>query len=140
VAFREKINNTTARFAQLFNARNIPALRSLCTNKVVVRTSTGTITDFSAVAALLNRYQTPFPDLLAHDEYIIADGHFAARETIIEGSRTGPFTVSNGTVVLADGVMYHTRVMRWYQHTDEEKVEGVWGLIIGMTCFGNIPG
>jgi SnoaL-like domain len=126
VAFREKIKNTAAKFTQLFNARTVSEARSLCTNNVVVRTSKGTSTGFSAVAALLNRYQTPFPDLLVHDEYIIADGHFAAVESIIEGSRTGPFTVSNGTVVPADGETYRTRVMRWYQFTDGGNVEGIW--------------
>jgi hypothetical protein len=140
VAFREKIKNTAARFTQLFNARNILAVRSLCTNNVVVQTSNGTSTGFAAVAALLNRYQTPFPDLLAHDEYIIADGHFAAVETIIEGSRTGLFTASNGTVVPADGEMYRTRVMRWYQFTDGGKVEGIWEVNNRDDLLGNMLG
>lgn len=127
-AFRDSIKNTAAQFTELFNTRNVSAASGLCTADVAVRTSTGVNIGLSAVAALLDRYQTPFPDLLAHDEYIIADGHFAAVESIIEGSRTGPFTASNGTVVPADGKMYRTRIMRWYRFTDGGKIEGIWAV------------
>jgi len=125
-SFREKNKNTAAQFNALFNARNISAIRSLCTEDVTIHTSNGTNTSFAAVAALLESFQTPFPDLLAHDEYMISDGAYAAVESIISGTQTGPFTTSNGTVIAAGGKTFRTRVMRWYRFTDSGKVEAIW--------------
>jgi predicted ester cyclase len=124
--FRTNLKNTAAQFTAHFNAHNLTGLQSLCIANVAVHTSSNTTHGPSAVSALLNKYHTPFPDLLAHDEFIIADGHMASVETIIEGTHTGAFTASNGTVVPADGKMYRIRVMRWYQFTDQGLVNTIW--------------
>lgn len=75
---------------------------------------------------LLSQYATSSPDLLAHDEYIIADGQFAAVESIISGTHTGPFTALNGTIIPADGKTCRTRIMRWYEFNENGKIKNIW--------------
>jgi hypothetical protein len=64
--------------------------------------------------------------MLAHDEYVLADGHYAATEFLWQGTRKGDFTASNGTVVPPDGKSYQVRGFRWFKFNDKGLVTKFW--------------
>ena len=51
-----------------------------------------------AFVDLLAADQKSFPDLLVHDDYILADGNLGAIEYVWQGTQTGVYTAPNGTV------------------------------------------
>lgn len=122
----QEFRAAAAQFTAHFNTRNISGLSSLCSDDIAVHTFRRTTQGFAAVTDLFSQYATSFPDLLAHDEYVITDGQFAAVESIISGTHTGPFTAINGTIIPADGKAYRTRVMRWYEFNEDGKVKNIW--------------
>lgn len=137
---RQELRATAAQFTAHFNARNVSGLKSLCSEDIAVHTFSQTTKGFSAVTDLLNQYATSFPNLLAHDECVIADGQFAAVESIVSGTHTGPFTAKNGTIVPADGKMYRTRVMRWYEFNEQGKVKNIWEVNDQNSLIENMAG
>jgi hypothetical protein len=103
---------------QNFNLRQTALTTAFASPNIIVDAD-GTISH--GKQALLDHFETllSFPDLLAHDEYVLSDGHYASTEIIWQGTRNGSFTATNGTVVEPDGKMYRVRGMRWFEFNDE---------------------
>lgn len=125
-AYRAKIRMAAAQFNANFNQGKAGANKRLARADVTVTTDRGVSSGRDALVALFTRYRSALPDLLAHDEYVLADGHYAATESLWQGTRTGPFHATNGTTVPPDGLSYRTRVLRWFKFDDAGLVTHVW--------------
>jgi predicted ester cyclase len=124
--FRQKIKNIAAQFNKNFNLGNNSANAAFLAPNVEVLTDQGLQTGKDAVLNLFTRYVKSHPDLIAHDEYILGDGHFTAVEWVWQGTFTGPFLASNGSTVQPTGKSYRMRGLRWMQYDDQGLVTKVW--------------
>lgn len=118
-SYRKKIKNIASTLDKNFNLRQT-ALNTAFVSPNIIADADGTISH--GTQALLDHFEnllSSFPDLLAHDEYILSDGHYASTEIIWQGTRNGTFTATNGTVVPPNGKMYRVRGMRWVEFNDE---------------------
>ncbi|KAF2100438.1 hypothetical protein NA57DRAFT_74047 [Rhizodiscina lignyota] len=136
--YQEKIKNVASQFNKNFNLRKTKSNAALTTTDVQVLTDQGTKHGRDALLALFDRYETSFPDLLAHDEYILAEGHLTAIEFIWLGTFSSPFKASNGSTVQPDGKSYRTRGMRWMRHNDEGLVDAVWQVATNDDLITNV--
>jgi hypothetical protein len=118
-AFRDSIKNITAKFNQNFNLKNNKANLAFVTDDVKIFTNQGLQTGKDAFLALFTTYEMSHPDLIAHDEYLLGDGHFTAVEFIWQGEFVGPFTLTDGTLIKPTNKSYRTRPMRWFKFNDE---------------------
>jgi predicted ester cyclase/predicted SnoaL-like aldol condensation-catalyzing enzyme len=125
-AFRESLKSTTAKFHQNFNLNKTADNAAFVMDNVQIFSNKGLQTGKEAFLALFTQFETSHPDLLAHDEYLLADGHFTSLEWIWQGTFTGPFTLTNGTVVQPTKKSYRTQAMAWFQFNDQGLVEHVW--------------
>lgn len=66
------------------------------------------------------------PDLILHDEFVIAQGNWAATEYIFQGTRNGTFTMVNGTEIAPNGAQYRARGMRFMRFNDDGLVDLFW--------------
>ena len=125
--FREGIKNTTAQLNVNFNKNMVAANAKLVSPDLKIHLLNGTtLTGPDAFISFLSRFQTPLPDLIAHDEYIIAQGYYSASEFIYQGTRTGVFTATDGTKVQPDGKSYRTRAMRFIRFDESGIIKEFW--------------
>jgi len=142
-AYRDKIKTAAAQFNRNFNLGNSSAIAALAAPDVTVHPGNSNDTTTSGRQALVNlitKYKTALPDLLAHDEYVVGDGHYAAVEFIWQGTRTGPFVATNGTVVPPDGKVYRTRAFRWMEFNREGLVTTLWEVANNNDFLTNVQG
>ena len=81
-AYRTKIKNVAAQFNKNFNNGKTAANSALVTSNIIINTNSAILYGQNALKSHFNKYNTSLPDLLAYDEYILADGHYAAVEFV----------------------------------------------------------
>jgi predicted ester cyclase len=138
IEFRQKIKNIAAQFNNNFNLGKTSANTAFLVPDVEVLTDQGLHTGKNAVLSLFSRYAKSHPDLIAHDEYILGDGHFTAVEWVWQGTFTGPFIASNGSTIQPTGKSYRMRGLRWMQHNEEGLVTKVWQVTNNNDLITNI--
>jgi len=124
--FRTKIKNTAAQFNNNFNANKTAMNAGLARPDVKITTGDGVSHGTEALLALFAELEKSHPDLLAHDAYVVGDGHYVAVGFIWEGTFKGDFKLTNGTIVPPDGKAYRTWAARWFQFDDAGIVTAVW--------------
>lgn len=107
--YRAKIKEAASMLHKNFNTGKSDLNAALATADVMINADNVMLQGSQALVDHFNAYNTSFPGLLAYDEYILSDDHYAAVEFIWEGTRNGSFTASNGTVVPPDGMIYRVR-------------------------------
>jgi hypothetical protein len=103
--YRERIKNIAAMFDKNFNEGRTEENARLVSEDVELDAD-GVIS--KGRQALINHFENLrkcFSDLLAHDEYVPADRHWASTEVIWQGTRNRSFMETNGTNVAPDGRM-----------------------------------
>ncbi|ETS04591.1 hypothetical protein M419DRAFT_6435 [Trichoderma reesei RUT C-30] len=124
--FTFKIKEKAAQFVTNFNSGNASANGLLATDDVTVVSDGRNSTGRASLVNLFTRYNTSVPDLLLHDEFVIAQGNWAATEYIFQGTRNGTFTMVNGTRIAPNRAQYRARGMRFMRFNDEGLVDLFW--------------
>jgi predicted ester cyclase len=124
--FTFKIKEKAAQFNINFNQKNTSANGLLATENVTVVSDGRNSTGRASLVNLFTRYNTSVPDLLLHDEFVIAQGNWAATEYIFQGTRNGTFTMVNGTKIAPNGAQYRARGMRFMRFNDDGLVDLFW--------------
>ncbi|KAL6818497.1 hypothetical protein GGI42DRAFT_359596 [Trichoderma sp. SZMC 28013] len=124
--FTFKIKEKAAQFNINFNNKNATANGLLATENVTVVSDGRNSTGRASLVNLFTRYNTSVPDLLLHDEFVIAQGNWAATEYIFQGTRNGTFTMVNGTEVAPNGAQYRARGMRFMRFNKDGLIDLFW--------------
>ncbi|KAL6873003.1 mitosis protein DIM1 domain-containing protein [Trichoderma novae-zelandiae] len=124
--FTFKIKEKAAQFATNFNSGNASASGLLATDDVAVVSDGRNSTGRASLVSLFTRYNTSVPDLLLHDEFVVAQGNWAAAEYIFQGTRNGTFTMINGTRIAPDRAQYRARGMRFMRFNEDGLVDLFW--------------
>ena len=93
-AFRQKLRDSMAKIHENFNAGNNSANAKLVKENVLVDADWNVTSGVEAFLGLVGKWQRSFPDMVFHDDAVLADGHLGAVEFVWEGTQTGEYTVS----------------------------------------------
>ncbi|RFU77116.1 hypothetical protein TARUN_5097 [Trichoderma arundinaceum] len=124
--FTFKLKEKAAQFNINFNRQNASANGLLAAENVTVVSDGRNSTGRASLVNLFTRYNTSVPDLIQHDEFVVAQGNWAATEYIFQGTRNGTFTMVNGTKVAPNGAQYRARGMRFMRFNDDGLVDLFW--------------
>jgi len=129
-AFRKKIKTTAAQLNANFNKNQTTANAAFAHPEVKVISSTGGEQHGrEAFLGLFDLFKTSHPDILAHDVYVVGDGHYVAVGFVWEGTLTGQFRRVDGSVMEPDGKMYRTWAARWFKFNDDGLITNVWQVV-----------
>ena len=128
--FRQRSRQILASIHDNFNAGNNAANAALTEpNVVVVRGSVGSSTGPQAFVDLIGTWKKAFPDMVFHDDTVLADGTQGAVEWVWEGTQTGPYTALNGTVLPPSRTSVRLRGFLFFEFEESglmKKVVGIW--------------
>jgi predicted ester cyclase len=106
---RAGIRALAAMFDQNFNEGHTEKNAALADKNVQVNADNVVLVGRAALVEQRQQLKTAFPDMQIHDEYVLADGNRAAIEYIMEGTQTGPYTASDGSLLAATGKKVRVR-------------------------------
>lgn len=106
---RAQLRAAAARFDQNINDRRVESSGALAAENVRIDADGRRLTGRAALVELDQRLLTAFPDLQIHDEYVLADGHRAAVEYVMEGTQTRPYRAPDGQVIAPTGKKVRVR-------------------------------
>lgn len=69
------------------------------------------------------------PDLLTHDNGVVADGQYVAIDFVSQGTRKGPYLSLNGTTAQPDGRTYRVRGMRFLHFDGDGLISTYWEIL-----------
>ena len=117
--YRQKLRETMAALHANLNAGQIAANAQYASATVGVNSVLTVSQGPQAFVQLLASHQDAFPDLLAHDNYVLADGRLGAIEYVWQGTQTGPYTTLNGTILPPSGNPVRVREFLFFEFDDE---------------------
>jgi hypothetical protein len=92
-AFRQKMRDSMGKIHANFNVGNNSANAQLVRADVEVNADWNVTTGSQAFLDLISQWQCSFPDMVFHDDALLADGHLGAVEFVWEGTQTEDYTV-----------------------------------------------
>jgi hypothetical protein len=126
-AFTTKARTAASQLNRNFNAGKPRSNLALAAQDVIVHANGNTTTGQPAFLDLFTRYTTSIPDLIAHDEYLVAQGNFAAVGFLSFGVRNGTFTAVNGTRVPPSNGFVSTRGARFMRfNVTSGLIQEIW--------------
>ena len=123
--FRTGIRQTLKSLHDNFNLGKNGDNAKLVTANVTVRADTAVKQGQTAFVDLYATWQKAFPDMLYHDDYILADGHLGAIEYVWEGTQTSSYVAPNGTTVQPTGKTVRVRGLSAFEFTDDGLIDTV---------------
>ena len=120
--FRQTLRNHMASLHQNFNERQQKAISAIVARDVAVDADQTLASGVNAFLELFNSGLESFPDKIFHDDFILADGHLGAIESVWEGTQKGAYTTSNGTVITPTGQAVRVRSILFLEFNDEALI------------------
>ncbi|KAH8805258.1 hypothetical protein F5884DRAFT_798842 [Xylogone sp. PMI_703] len=126
-SFTSRIKGVTAQLNRNFNSGNSSSNSAFVSQNIIVHADGNTTTGVNAFLNLFTRYDNSIAGLVAHDEYIFAQGNYVAVEFVRSGIRNGTFTTLNGTHVAPDGGLPFVRGMRFLRFDRQSGlIQEIW--------------
>lgn len=128
--FRQHSREAIASIHENFNSGNNAATSHLLSPNInVILGSSSNNTSPQAFVEMIAKWSKTFPDMVYHDDAVLADGKLGASEWVWEGTQTGSYTAMNGTVLEPSGKSVRMRGFLFFEFTQDgliNKVTGVW--------------
>lgn len=120
--FRQKLREQMASLHRGFNLGQHSAIADLATQDVIVNADGTRDKGQNAFVALTTSDLDAFPDKIFHDDFILADGHLGAIESVWEGTQTGVYTGPDGNVIQPTGQSVRVRSLLFLEFNDQALI------------------
>jgi predicted ester cyclase len=108
-AYVAKVREAASAFHRNFSAGEFGKNGALVATGVHVNSNDTMLTGRAKFVERIQRYKVAFPDMVIHDEYVLAEGNRAAVEYIMDGTQSGPFQMPDGSTLAPTGKKVHVR-------------------------------
>ena len=120
--FRQRLRDNMATLLQNFNLGQHDAIASLAVPDVIVNADQTKGQGAEAFTNLFIADIDSFPDKIFHDDFVLADGHLGAIESVWEGTQTGVYTAPDGSVIQPTGQPVRVRGLLFLEFNDDELI------------------
>jgi predicted ester cyclase len=124
-AFRENLRQIMASLHRNFNKKNNTKNADLAHPNVLINTNYAISDGRDAFANLFTIGTDAFPNLVYHDDHILADGHHGSIEYVWEGLQEGPYTDLDGKLWSPSGKSVRVRGMLFVEFDDDASITKV---------------
>ena len=119
--FRQQLRDNMEALHQNFNTGH-QSVSDLVTPDVVVKDGQHKGQGLDAFMRIFNLDLKSFPDKIFHDDFIIADGHLGAIESVWQGTQTGTYTTTNGSTIEPTNQPVRVRSMLFLEFNDQALI------------------
>ena len=123
--FRTGVKKTVAMLHENFNTGVNERNGALANADVRVQADTIQQTGRTAFAGLFDKWKGAFPDMLYHDDYVLADGQMGCVAYVWQGTQTGKYKAPNGTTLAASGKPVRVRGMSFFEFDGNGLISSV---------------
>lgn len=122
--FRQRLRDNMASLHRNFNIGQHSAIADLATPDVVVNADQTQGQGSDAFMNLFLSDLNSFPDKIFHDDFVLADGHLGAIESVWEGTQTGVYTAPDGSVIQPTGQPVRVRSLLFLEFNEDALIKG----------------
>ena len=123
--FRTSAREALGTLHENFNAGMNGKNGGLARLDVRVQADTVQQTGRTAFVGLFDKWKGAFPDLLYHDDYVLADGRMGCLAYVWQGTQTGEYVAPNGTTIHATGKPVRVRGMTFFEFDKDGLISSV---------------
>jgi hypothetical protein len=126
-SYCESVKRIASALTANFNAQQTILSRSLIASTAVLQSKSSTLVGKNAVLAHIDRYLGLVPDILVHDEHVVAEGRWVAVQLVMQGMLPGKVVRTRGARFLEfarERVARGVEVVRWVECLNEGNLVG----------------
>ena len=123
--FRQKIRDNMAQLFTSFQARNFAEMGKLAIPHITVNVNQNVKSGTKVFGQLFTANQDAFPDKVFHVDFMLADGHLGAVETVWQGMQTSPYSIPSGKVIKATNKLVRVRSLVFFEFDDKVLITRV---------------
>jgi predicted ester cyclase len=120
--FRQTLRDKMASLHTEFNSGNHATLASFATSQVAIDADQTKGVGGKAFTDLFTSDISAFPDKLYHADFMLADGHLGAIESVWEGTQTGVYTAMDGTQIKPTTQPVRVRSILFLEFNDDALI------------------
>jgi predicted ester cyclase len=120
--FRQQLRDNMASLYRNFNTGSYSLITDLATPDVVVQADQDKGQGLDAFMAIFSADLKSFPDKIFHTDFILADGHLGATESVWEGTQTETYTTTNGSILEPTNQAVRVRCMLFLEFNDQALI------------------
>jgi predicted ester cyclase len=126
--FRSRSRRVIASIHENYNAGNNAENSKLVAKDVQINADWVISSGPDAFLDFVGMWSDSFPELVYHDDHVIADGHLGALEFVWEGAQTGNYKALNGTVLPPSGKVVRVRGFIFFEFENDGLITKVTGV------------
>ena len=121
--FRQRLRDNMASLHRNFNIGQHSAIAGLATPDVVVNADQIQDQGSDAFMNLFLSDLNSFPDKIFHNDFVLADGHLGAIESVWQGTQTGVYTAPDGSIIQPTGQPVRVRSLLFLEFNEDALVK-----------------
>ena len=121
--FRQRLRDNMASLHRNFNIGQHSAIAGLATPDVVVNADQIQGQGSDAFVNLFLSDLNSFPDKIFHNDFVLADGHLGAIESVWQGTQTGVYTAPDGSIIQPTGQPVRVRSLLFLEFNEDALVK-----------------